>query len=61
MITGEGLIGILLAVLAVTGIEKKIDLSGNVNFGPVGGIVLLAVMIGCVAYFALMKNKLKKN
>jgi len=56
MIAGEGLVGIILAVLAVIGIDSKIDLSGSVNLGTIGGIILLAVMIGCVAYFAMQKK-----
>ena len=56
MIAGEGLVGIILAVLAVIGIDSKIDLSGSVNLGTIGGIILLAVMIGCVAYFATQKK-----
>lgn len=56
MIAGEGLVGIILAVLAVIGIDSKIDLSGSVNLGTIGGIILLAVTIGCVAYFAMQKK-----
>ena len=61
MIAGEGLVGILLAVLAVAGIDKKIDLSGSVNTGIIGGIILLAAMTGCVAYFGLKKNSSKRS
>ena len=55
MIAGEGLVGIILAILAVAGIDSKLDLSGSLNLGTVGGIILLAVMIACVFVFA--KNK----
>ena len=61
MIAGEGLVGIILAVLAVIGIDSKIDLSESVNLGTIGGIILLAVMIGCVAYFAMHKKALNTN
>ena len=61
MIAGEGLVGIILAVLAVIGIDSKIDLSESVNLGTIGGIILLAVMIGCVAYFAMQKKALNTN
>lgn len=43
MIAGEGLVGILLAMFAVAGLN--IDLSRMVNFGMAGSLVLLAVMI----------------
>jgi putative OPT family oligopeptide transporter len=56
MIAGEGLVGIILAVLAVLGIDKMIDFSGSVNFGTIGGIILLIIMTGCVAKAALGKN-----
>ena len=45
MIAGEGIIGILLAVLAVTGAEAKLDLSGSMSSGPIGGLVLLAILL----------------
>ena len=56
MIAGEGLVGIILAVLAVLGIDKMIDFSGSVNLGTIGGIILLIIMTGCVAIAALGKN-----
>lgn len=56
MIAGEGLIGILLAILAVIGIDSKIDLSGSINLGTIGGIILLIFMIGCVWKFAMNKK-----
>ena len=56
MIAGEGLIGILLAILAVIGIDSKLNLSGSINLGTIGGIVLLIIMIGCVWKFAMNKK-----
>ena len=56
MIAGEGLVGIILAILAVVGIDAKIDFSGSLNLGTVGGIILLAVMIACVFGFAMNKK-----
>ncbi len=44
MIAGEGIIGILLAILAVAGAEDKIDLSGILNTGTVGGLLLLVLL-----------------
>ena len=49
------IVGIILAILAVVGLEEKINLSGSINLGTIGGIILLIVMIACVAIFA-MKN-----
>lgn len=61
MIAGEGLVGIILAILTVCGVATKIDLSGSVNTGIVGGIVLLIVMILCVVKFALPKKEQKNE
>ncbi len=57
LIAGEGLVGILLAILAVVGVADKLDLSGAVNTGIVGGLVLLAIMIACIYAFAMPKKK----
>ena len=61
MIAGEGLVGILLAVLAVLGVDGKIDLSGALNLsasaGTVASIVVFAVMILLVFKFALGGKK----
>ncbi len=60
MIAGEGLIGIVLAILAVVGIDKAIDFSGTVNTGMIGGIVLLVLMVLAILKFSLW-SKEKKN
>lgn len=52
LIAGEGLVGILLAVLAVLQVADKIDLSGRINTGIAGGIILMLVMILCILKFA---------
>ncbi len=54
MIAGEGLVGIMLAILAVCGISM--DLSGSLNLGNIGGVVLMAVMILCLLKFSLWKK-----
>lgn len=59
LIAGEGLVGILLAILAVVGVAEKINLSAIFSTGTIGGIVLLAIMIACVFVFALPKKKVK--
>ena len=56
LIAGEGLVGIILAVFAVAGLDERIDLSGRINTGMVGGIVLLVVMIISVAISSLKKK-----
>ena len=61
MIAGEGLIGIILAILTVAGVAGKINLSGLLNTGLVGGIVLLVIMILCVVKFALPKKDNKNE
>ncbi len=61
MIAGEGLVGILLALLAVFGIDSAIDLS--VRFGipavvaNVGGLVLFAIIIATVLKFSVWKKR----
>ena len=60
LIAGEGLVGILLAILAVVGVSSKFDLSSSVNTGRIGGIALLAIMIACVFIFAMPKKKVEK-
>lgn len=60
LIAGEGLVGILLAILAVVGVSSKLDLSSYINTGMIGGIVLLSVMIACVFIFALPKKKVDR-
>lgn len=52
MIAGEGLVGILLAILAVAGVADKMDLSGVLNTGMIGALVLMALMIFVVVKFA---------
>lgn len=54
MIAGEGLVGIILAILAVAGITM--DFSEKVYFGNIGGVVLMVVMILCLLKFSLWKK-----
>ena len=55
MIAGEGLVGIALAILTVFGIS--LDLSGKVNLGNVGGVVLMVLMILSLLKFSLWKKQ----
>ncbi len=57
LIAGEGLVGILMAILTVLKVAERIDLSEQFTTGIIGGIVLMAVMIACVVKFALAKPK----
>ena len=45
MIAGEGLVGIMLAVLAVVGVTDKMDLSACFDSGVVGGVTFIILMI----------------
>ncbi len=61
MIAGEGLVGIILALLAVFGVDQLIDLSARFGLSPafmsIGGIALFAVIILTVLKFSLWKKR----
>ena len=61
MIAGEGLVGILLAFLAVFGLDSVIDLSSKLAISPVvsnaGGLVLFGIIILSVLKFSLWKKR----
>lgn len=60
LIAGEGIVGIILAVLAVADLDDRIDLSDRLNTGTIGGIVLLALIVICVAAASNKKSPNKK-
>ena len=60
MIAGEGLIGILLAILTVFGVDKLIDLSGLLNLPVYADAVLSLVVFGLVI-LSLLKFSLWKK
>ena len=60
MIAGEGIVGIILAILAVVGIDAAIDLSGMINTGLVGGVIVFALMVFCTYKFAMPAIKKEK-
>ena len=64
MIAGEGIVGIVLALLAVFGIDKAIDLSAKLGISApvanIGGIVLFAITILTVLKFSLWKKRTLK-
>lgn len=59
MIAGEGLVGIVLALLAVAGVSM--DLSGKVYLGNAGGLVLMAAMVLCLVLFSMGKKHEKEE
>ncbi len=63
MIAGEGLVGILLAVLTIFGVDKIFDLSGKLGLSTlsssIGSLVLFALIILVLVKFCLGK-KVKK-
>lgn len=66
MIAGEGLIGILLAVFAVVKVNRRslaeyIDLSGSVNLGQIGALVVLALVILTILKFTIWNKKVDKE
>ena len=61
MIAGEGLVGIVLALMAVFGIDKIFDLSAKLGISKtvsdIGGIVLFAVIILTLLAFTVFKKR----
>lgn len=69
MIAGEGIIGILLAVLAiiptaltdaegnVISVGQYIDISGKFSTGNIGGLVFFALLVGSFMFFIFKKHK----
>ncbi|MEE1185208.1 MAG: OPT/YSL family transporter, partial [Acutalibacteraceae bacterium] len=65
MIAGEGLVGIALALLAVFGLDKVIDLSGKLGLpaavSNILGLVVFGLVILCVLKFSIWKKRAKKE
>ena len=65
MIAGEGIVGILLALLAVFGIDSVFDLSARFGIpsqvSDIGAIVLFAIIILTLLKFSLFKKRVVKN
>ena len=57
LIAGEGLVGIILAILTVAKVADKLDLSGSVQTGTIGSVILFVIMIALVARFASKQKK----
>ncbi len=64
MIAGEGLVGIILAVLAVAGVDKVIDISGMLGMpetvANVASLVVFALVVLSVLKFSLWKKRSKQ-
>ncbi|MEE3392897.1 MAG: oligopeptide transporter, OPT family [Lachnospiraceae bacterium] len=64
MIAGEGIIGIVLAILAVAGVSDAIDLSAKMHLSPAAGTIcsalVFAFMIYLVVKFTFGKKKAAK-
>ena len=65
MIAGEGIIGLLLAVLAVVGVGDAIDLSSKLNLpawgSNAGGLLMLGVVVLSFIFFGVLKKDKKSN
>lgn len=63
MIAGEGLVGIILALMAVFGIDKIFDLSAKLGISSgvadIGGLALFAIIILTVLKFSVWKKRSK--
>ena len=57
LIAGEGLVGILLAILAVVNVSSVFDLSGSINLGNAGGVILMLLMILSLLKFSIWNKK----
>ncbi len=55
LIAGEGIVGILLAIFAVVGLNT--DISGIINLGNAGGVVFFALLTASLVYFIKRKSK----
>ena len=64
MIAGEGLVGILLAVLAVVGVDQVVDISGFLNLQPgiadALSLIVFALMILCLLKFTIWKRRRRR-
>ncbi|MBO5416644.1 MAG: oligopeptide transporter, OPT family [Clostridia bacterium] len=65
MIAGEGLVGILLAIFAIFGLDKFIDLSGKLGLPPVvssiGSIIVFGLIILSLLKFSIWKKNKKDD
>lgn len=66
LIAGEGIVGIVLAMLAVipmgagSNVGEFIDLSGSFSIGRIGGLIVFAVLLLSMYFFAVKEQKNSK-
>ncbi len=64
MIAGEGLVGIVLAILAVFGVGEMIDISGKLGLptavSEIGSLVVFALIVFTLLKFSIFKKRGKK-
>lgn len=60
LIAGEGLMGILLAILAVVGVSDVINLSGGMDAGVPGATILLIIMGLCILRFSRKRRMFRR-
>jgi len=65
MIAGEGIVGIIIALLSIVGLTDAFDLSAKLGIPAIvmniGGLVLLAITILTVLKFSLWKKRAKTD
>ena len=65
MIAGEGIVGIVLALFAVFGLDKVIDLSAKLGISStvsnIGGLVLFAIIIFSLLKFSALRKRKTEN
>jgi hypothetical protein len=65
MIAGEGVVGLLLAVLAVLGVGEMIDISGKLNLptwaSNIGSLVVFGLVILSLLAFTVLKKQKKTD
>lgn len=61
MIAGEGLVGIVLALLTIFGLDKVVDLSGKLNLSTtvsnIGSLVVFALIVASLLKFSVWKKR----
>lgn len=64
MIAGEGLMGILLAILAIFGLDQALDLSGRLNLSPAmssaGSLAVFGLVIVSLLRFTIWRRSKQK-
>ena len=58
LIAGEGIVGILLAVFAVIGLN--VDISDRISLGNIGGLAFFALLILSILRFTIWNRRLEK-